>query len=261
MKMLRVGIFHELTAQVLGGEHVESRKRLVHEEHFRFDGEGAGESHTLLHAAGKLFGIGVLEALQTDRCERAQGLAMAYHMRGTAGEEGRFHVFQDREPGKQSEALKHDGNVGAALGHRLAVPRNFSCRRLREARKDSQQGGLPRSGRPQKRSDRARFQRQIGRGNHLNHPAFGLPKAFLDLPDGNDRLAFYFGNLRLAGCGNLFNGRVRFDRSLCRRSARCGKLVHQKFPGFLRQIVQKVVAIGGLHRIDDGAQFLGRARV
>ena len=112
----------QFAAQVFSGENVERGERLVHEEHFRFDRQRAGESHALLHAAGKFLGIGVLETLQAHGGQGAQGLAMAFDVGGAAGEQRRLHVFEHREPGKQSEALKNDGDVGAALGHGLSVP-------------------------------------------------------------------------------------------------------------------------------------------
>jgi hypothetical protein len=59
----------QFAAQVLGREHVERGEGLVHEEHFRLDDQGAGKADALLHAAGQLFGVGGLKAVQADRVE------------------------------------------------------------------------------------------------------------------------------------------------------------------------------------------------
>ena len=60
----------ELGAQVLRGEDVECRERLVHQEGVGFDDQGAGETHPLAHPAGELLGVGGLEAVQADAVDR-----------------------------------------------------------------------------------------------------------------------------------------------------------------------------------------------
>ena len=62
----------QFAAQVLGGEDIEGGERLVHEEDFGLDDEGAGKADALLHAAGEFLGIGGLEAIETDGVEHAQ---------------------------------------------------------------------------------------------------------------------------------------------------------------------------------------------
>src|ERR1035441_8466009 len=72
---------HQFTAQVLGREHIERGKRLVHEQDFRLRRQGARESHTLLHAAGELLWVRILEAFQTDRIQRVERLPMPFALR------------------------------------------------------------------------------------------------------------------------------------------------------------------------------------
>ena len=46
-------------------EGVERAQRFVHEQHVRIAGQGAGQSHPLLHAAGQLVDRVVLEVRET----------------------------------------------------------------------------------------------------------------------------------------------------------------------------------------------------
>ena len=104
--------FHEFVAQVLGGEDVEGGERLVHEQDFGLDDQGAGEADALLHAAGELFGIGGLEAVEADGVDHVQRALVALDRADAARYQRRFHVLQHGQPRKQGEALKHDGDVG-----------------------------------------------------------------------------------------------------------------------------------------------------
>ena len=55
-----------LGAQALGGERVDLAEGLVHEEDLGVDREGAGHADALLHAAGELARVGLLEAGEAD---------------------------------------------------------------------------------------------------------------------------------------------------------------------------------------------------
>jgi len=46
----------KFTAQVFRGQHIEGAERLVHEKDFRFDHQGAGKAHPLLHAPDNSLG-------------------------------------------------------------------------------------------------------------------------------------------------------------------------------------------------------------
>jgi hypothetical protein len=82
----------QFAAQVLGGQHVERGERLVHEEDFGLDHQGAGKAHALPHAAGELLGIGGFKAVEADRVEHlhAAFAALSGPRRGPAAELRRF---------------------------------------------------------------------------------------------------------------------------------------------------------------------------
>ena len=53
--------------------------------------------------------------LQPYRVESAQGAMMALEMCHATRQQRSFHIVQNREPGKQGEALKHNRQVGGAI--------------------------------------------------------------------------------------------------------------------------------------------------
>ena len=124
----------QLGAQVFGGEDIERRERLVHEEHFRLDHQRARKADALLHAAGELFGIGGFEAVETDGVDHLQRALVALDGAHATRHQRRFDVLQHREPGKQREALEDDGDIRNLPVHRLAVPQHVPGRRLRQGR-------------------------------------------------------------------------------------------------------------------------------
>ena len=62
----------QIGSQGLGSEHVERRKRLVHQQDVRVDDKGAGKSHTLAHTARQLARVGRLEAVEADQVDRLE---------------------------------------------------------------------------------------------------------------------------------------------------------------------------------------------
>ena len=116
----------QFTAQVFGGQNVESRKRFVHEQHFRLDHQSTGKAYALLHAAGKLFGVRRFEAVQTDRIEGAQGSLASLNGGHSLRFQRSFDVLQNGEPGKEREALKDNGHVRHLAIERFAVPQERS---------------------------------------------------------------------------------------------------------------------------------------
>ena len=60
----------QIGAQRLGGQHVERRERLVHQQDFRLHDERAGEADALAHAAGQLLRIGGFETVEADHVDR-----------------------------------------------------------------------------------------------------------------------------------------------------------------------------------------------
>ena len=179
----------QFAAQVLRREHVERGERFVHEQHLRLDHQRARETHALLHAAGKLFGIRRLEAVEAHGVDHLQRALVALNRADAARHQRRFHVLQHGEPGKQREALEDDGDVGNLPVHRFAVPEHVARGRLGQAGQHAQQGGFSRARRAQQGDNLARTHLQIGRRNDFNAIAVRLRIILLDCAGLNDRLA------------------------------------------------------------------------
>ena len=96
----------QFAAKILGGKDIEGGERLVHEKDFGLDDQGAGKADALLHAAGELLGIGLLEAVETDGVEDFEAALAALEGADAARLERGFHVFKDGEPGEEREALE-----------------------------------------------------------------------------------------------------------------------------------------------------------
>ena len=100
--------FHQLAAQVFGGEHIERRERLVHEEHLRLDHQCAREADALFHAAGQLLRVGVFETVEPHRIENTHAALDTLGGGNAPRLEWRSHILDHRQPREQREALKHD---------------------------------------------------------------------------------------------------------------------------------------------------------
>ena len=79
----------QVGAQRLGGQHVERRERLVHQQHLGMDHQRAGEADALAHAARQLLGIGALEAVEADQVDRGQRALAALGRRRRAAPRAR----------------------------------------------------------------------------------------------------------------------------------------------------------------------------
>jgi len=98
----------KFAAEVFGCEDVECGEGLVHEEDFRFDDESSREADALAHTAGEFLWVGGLEAIKADRVDDLHAAFAAFGCLHATGFEGCFDVFEDREPGEEGEALKHN---------------------------------------------------------------------------------------------------------------------------------------------------------
>ena len=176
----------QFAAQVLGGEHVERGERLVHEEHFRLDDQGARKADALPHAAGKLLGIRGLEAVETDRVEHLHAAVAALGGGNAARLQRSLDVFKHGEPGKEREALKHDGDVDLRVGDGLFVPVDLAGGGPREAGQHAQHGGFAGAGGAEERDDLARHDAQVGGRDDLNAVLAGLGVVLLDFFGAND---------------------------------------------------------------------------
>ena len=179
----------QFAAQVLGGEHVESREWLVHEQDFRLNHQRAGKAYPLLHAARQFFGIGGFKPVQTDRIQHLHAPRATLFGVHAACLQGRFDILKHREPGEKRKALEDDGDIGLRAGNRLSVPIDLPCRRSGEPAQHAQHGGLAGAGRPQQRQNFSGQHAQIGSGDYLNPVLAGLCVEFFNLLGANDGVA------------------------------------------------------------------------
>ena len=105
---------------------IERAERLVHQQDFRIEGERARERGALLHAAGELRGIAVLETLQPDQIDERLRALLALRARQPLPLEAVENVGAHRLPREQREMLEHDAAVGPGPGDRLAVDQDLA---------------------------------------------------------------------------------------------------------------------------------------
>ena len=111
----------EFLLHFLPDKRIKRAEGLVHEQHFRLHCQGAGKAHTLLHAAGKLPGIGIGPLGKAHALEhfaaffQAQGLAHPHGLKA----EGR--VLQHSAVWKKGKILKN--HAKAALPHAAQLAR------------------------------------------------------------------------------------------------------------------------------------------
>src|SRR5579859_704993 len=176
----------KLAAQRFRGQNIQSGKRFIHEENFRFDDEGAGDTDALLHAAGEFLGISSFETVQPDRVNDAQRAFVALDGNHAPSLERGFDIFEYREPREKSKALKHDGNVWRLISHRLAVPENRAGAGGRESREHAKQRGFSAAGGTEQRDDLPGVDGEVRGGNHLNAAAVRLRVIFFEFPRFDD---------------------------------------------------------------------------
>src|ERR1700689_2889225 len=111
----------QLELQDLARLGVDRGEGLVHQEHARLDGQRARQAATLLHAARKLIGIGLLETRQAHQLDEARHAPRDLVPVQTGHAQAVGDVVVNRLPRKQSEMLEHHGDAGLGLGHQLAV--------------------------------------------------------------------------------------------------------------------------------------------
>ena len=133
----------ELRLHQAAGLGVECAERLVHQQDFRIEGERARDRGALLHAAGQLRGIAVLEAVEADEIDERLRARLACVTRQPHSLETVKNVAAHRFPGKQREMLKHDATIRARRAHRLALDRDRAGLDREKAADQVQQRRLP----------------------------------------------------------------------------------------------------------------------
>ena len=125
-------------------QRIKRRERLIHQQHFRIDGECAGNANALLHAAGKLcrFAVcGVVKAHALQGFTRSGITGSARPIAMAAGN-GEGDIARGRHPRHQRMALKHHGAIKRWAGDGLAIHNHRAIIRRFKPGQDIQDGGL-----------------------------------------------------------------------------------------------------------------------
>ena len=166
----------EIGAQRLRGQHIESGKRLVHEQDVRMYHQRTGKAHPLPHAAGQLARIGGLETVEPDQIDGGQGALADFAPRHVLRLQTQRDIFEDGEPGKQRETLKHHGDAACRTGDGLPQIGEMAGGRLRQTRDQPQQGRLARTRPAEQTHDLPLAQLEVHALEHQQILAIGLGK-------------------------------------------------------------------------------------
>ncbi|MNN07382.1 hypothetical protein D3C81_1202060 [compost metagenome] len=130
------------------GQRIQRAERLVHQQHLRLHGEGAGDTDALLHATGQFAGLLLRGGLEADHVEEAG--AMLGHLLARPVRVARAHgegdVLLHGQPGQQRVALEHHATVQAGAGDFLAGHHHPAAAGLFQAGDDVEDGALAAAG-------------------------------------------------------------------------------------------------------------------
>src|SRR5579884_1009922 len=160
---------HELRLHEPARLRIERAEGFVHQQDRRIEGERARNRGALLHAAGKLRGIAVLEALQADELDEVLRALLALRLRHPLPLETVENVAAHRLPRKQGEVLEDDAAIGAGARDFLAVDRDAAGLDRQEAADEIEQRRLAAAGRTEQRDEFAvrNLERDLIERQHL----------------------------------------------------------------------------------------------
>ncbi len=154
----------DLLAQGHADLGIESRERLVEQQHLGLDGQRAGEGDALLLPAGELIGVAAAEIGQLDEPQHLGDprgdlrRRLARHLQAECDVVGYRHV------GEQRVGLEYHADlalVGAQVGNVAAVDADAAGRRRLEAGDHAQRRGLAAAARPEEGYELAPRNREI----------------------------------------------------------------------------------------------------
>ena len=143
----------QVGAQRLGGQHVERRERLVHQQHLGMHHQRAGEPDPLAHAARQLLRIGAFVAVEADQVDGGQRALVAFGRIDAQRLEADLDVLQHGQPGKQREGLEDHGDFGGRARHVAPADRHLAFAGRHQAGDDAQQRGLAAARAAEQRDD------------------------------------------------------------------------------------------------------------
>lgn len=152
------------------GDGVLAYERLVVHEDLRVQGDGPGQGHTTLHAAGQLVGHQVDGTAQPDRLQLEQDDIADHFIRQLGmNAQRKGDVLEHIEIGKQRAALKQHAHLLAGVeqiatrqfGQVLAVDPDFTAAGAQLRAHQPQERGLAATGRPHDAGDLAPWNTDI----------------------------------------------------------------------------------------------------
>ena len=166
----RVPDAQQLEVQPLTRHLVQGAERLVHQQQRRVERERAGDRDPLLHPAGELPWVVVLEALELDQLEQLPYARRTLLAAPLQQLERQRDVLRDRAPVVEHRLLEDDSVVvvepGAVSG--LAVDLDDALARLDQVADDPQERRLAAAGRADQRDElpRADLEIDLGQRRH-----------------------------------------------------------------------------------------------
>src|SRR5712691_7652141 len=139
--LLRLPDAQQLATHLQSRDGVERAERLIEVENVWIHRQSARHLEPLLHPAGQLARIRLLESLQADELHVARDAIVLLAIAQT--KETETDVLLDREPRKDAALLKHEDPSRIGLRHGHAVDRHRTFRRIDEAGHDVEQRRLP----------------------------------------------------------------------------------------------------------------------
>src|SRR3954471_6046350 len=148
---------------------IERAERFVHQQHLRIHRQRARERRALLHAAGELRRVALLEALEAHHLDIALRAALLLLARQAELLEAIAHIGANGAPGKEREVLEDDAAVGTRTRDRRAFDADRPVFYGQEAADQIEQRRFTAARRPEQRDEfaHADLERNILQSEHL----------------------------------------------------------------------------------------------
>ena len=160
-----------LQVEPLAGQGVQLAERFVHEQQLRLVDERACQHHALVHPAGELAGIGMLEAVQAHQLQQLDGRAGdRFRHFFLLNLERKQNIFESPCARASSSSSGRQTRCPGGAGEGLAVEPEPAAIGRQQAADDAQEGALAAAGRAQQADELARGQAERDRLQRLQRP-------------------------------------------------------------------------------------------